>query len=91
MLLFYTYVLIDGLSKDETIFAPTEPTKLKPDAKPYQARKARRSLLHYKEHADKALEKLIKEGVLKKASLGAKFTYISPGHWVPKNEADTSF
>ena len=60
-------VLIDELSKDETIFAPTEPRKLKQDTKSYQANRARRSLLHYKEHTHKALkiseiEDIIKNG-----------------------------
>ena len=76
MIAQYSDILVDELSKDKTIFAPTEPTKLKKDAKPYKDKRARRSSLHYKEHTDKALKKLIREGVLKKAPPGAKFTYI---------------
>ena len=91
MIVHYLDVLVDKLSKDETIFAPTERTKLKKDAKPYKATWARTSPLQYKEHTDKALKKLIREGVLKKAPPGAKFTYISLGHWVPKSEVETSF
>ena len=91
MIAQYSDVLVHKLSKDETIFAPTEPTKLKKDAKPYKAKHARWSPLHYKEHTDKALKKLIREGVLKKAPPGAKFTYISRGYWVSKNEEKTSF
>ena len=85
MIAQYSDVLVDKLSKDETIFSPTEPTKLKKDAKPYKAKHTRWNPLHYKEHTDKALKKLIREGVLKKAPPGAKFTYISLGHWVTKN------
>ena len=55
----YMDVLVDELSKDETIFALTEPTKLKQDAKPYQAKRVRKSPLHYKIHMDKALKKLL--------------------------------
>ena len=36
----YSDVLVDELSKGETILALTEPTKLKPDAKPYKAKRA---------------------------------------------------
>ena len=73
-------VLVDKLSKDEIIFTPTKPTKLNKDAKPYKAKCARRSTLYYKKHTDKAVKKLIREGVLKKAPPSAKFTYISLGH-----------
>ena len=90
MIAQYSDVLVDELSKDETTFTPTKPTKLKKDAKSYKAKRARWSPLHYKEHTDKALKKLIREGVLKKSPPGAKITYISPGHY-PKNEAETLF
>ena len=66
----YSNVLVDELRKDKTIFAPTEPTKSKKDAKPYKAKQAGECPLYYKEHEDKALKKLIREGVLKRAHLG---------------------
>ena len=89
MIAHYSDVLVGELRRDKTIFPTTEPTKSKKDAKPYKAKCTRKSPLHYKEHTDKALKKLIRVWVLKKTPPGEKFTYISPGHWVPNNEAET--
>ena len=69
----YTNVLVDDLNTDEAIFALLEPTRLKPDAHTYLAKRERKSLLHWKEHTDKALKKLIREEVIKKALPGAIF------------------
>ena len=85
MILGYTEVLVDELHINEAIFAQLEPTKRKPDAQIYRTKRVRRSPLHWKEHTDKALKELIREGVLKKAPPRTIFSFIRPGHWVPKN------
>ena len=46
MIAQYSDILVHELSKDETIFTPTEPTKLKKDAKPYKAKRKRRRPLN---------------------------------------------
>ena len=70
MISHYTDVFMDKLSKDETIFAPTEPTKLKPDTKPYHAKRAKRSPLHYKHR--QSIEKTDKGRCTKESTTRSK-------------------
>ena len=49
------------------------------------------SLLSFTKHNRQGSQKLLREGMLKKAPPGAKFSYVSPRHWVVRYGSKTSF
>ena len=70
---------MDELTPGEDIFSPDEPTKIKPDTKPFLAKKERHSPLHWREQIKKKLSKLLLEGDIEKVLAGSMYTYRATG------------
>ena len=64
--------------------------RLKENYQPFICKKPRPSPLHWKEHINKEIAKLLREGVIEWLH-GRKATFVSPAHWVPKNKEETRF
>ena len=73
-------ILAEEFSHKEAIFTAEEPTRLKPDAKKYLAKRSRRSPLHCMEHIRRALKHMVCEGMIEKAPPGTVFSFISLGY-----------
>ena len=86
----YSDVLVEELKSGEKMYTPPMEVCMREGYQGFICKKPHAAPLHWKEHIDKEIKKLLHEGVIK-CSHGRQATFVSPAHWVTKNKEETHF
>merc|ERR1712082_427862 len=81
-------VLVEELTEAQNIQCPPMDVKLQSGAKPFFARKPRKTPLHWGEKVKKEVKKLLKARVIERIPANESALWISPAGFVAKDEKE---
>ena len=84
-------ILVEELGSEEMITHPPMDVELTLGAKPFFTRRPRKNPLHWKERVKKEIQKLIKQGVIKRIPANEAVQWINPAGFVAKDEKEENY